>query len=107
MKKLVTMDCSVVPDVEMDASEDSDCSGEAPLDNFKTIQTFFTETAKISSQIPYSETNFESLSIFSTLRPYQRETVHWMIDKECNHKNVQSKNFLIKFLVFVLNFIGF
>lgn len=86
------MDCNVIQDVNMSMSRDSNSADEVAPDNFRTIQTFFVETEKISRNISFAKSDLGSLSIFSTLRPYQRDTVHWMIDKEHSRKYVQSKN---------------
>lgn len=86
------MEDDVVDTPSFNAPEESSGSEDVALDNYETIETFFRETAKISATIPYFKSDLGSLSIFSILRPYQRETVNWMIDREHNQKEVQSKN---------------
>ena len=64
-----------------------------PEDSYENIQKFFLEQSKIANTLPIDNIDFNSCAVNSILRPYQRETVQWMIMREMNKTTyLQSKN---------------
>lgn len=60
-------------------------------DCYKTIQAFFSETERISKGLPIKKLDLPSSNLVSILRPYQYETVQWMIMRECEQEKIQCK----------------
>lgn len=64
----------------------------AHSDSYKTIENFFCETNRISALLPVDEPFIEPSPILSILRPYQLETVKWMVTRELQSTHIQRKN---------------
>ncbi len=62
------------------------------VDSYKTIQTFFDETDRISKTLTIDECDIGTSNLTSILRPYQRETVQWMVMRESEQKKIQRRS---------------
>lgn len=63
-------------------------------DNYENIQRFFSEQRRIAHTIPIDEIEMKPSTITSILRPYQSETIQWMIMRETKQQQLQRKQCL-------------